>query len=261
MQYSNHSDLLSRNLLLTLCYDGTRYHGWQVQKNALAVQEVFQKPLEKILGGPHDVKGCSRTDSGVHANQYCISVVTSSPIAPERLTAALNNMLPKDIAVLSCREVAADFHARYSCTGKEYIYKIWNAPVRNPFLEGYALHYPYSLDASLLHHACQGFLGQHDFSAFCSLGSGVEDHIRTVHLCEVSRDGSLVLFRTRADGYLYNMVRIMTGTLLRIAQGKIAPDAIPSIIASQNRKEAGPTAPPWALYLNKVFYGGIDETG
>ena len=249
-----------RNLLLTICYDGSRYHGWQVQKNALAVQEVFQRELERILGGPHDIKGCSRTDTGVHALQYCVSVATENRIPPQRLTAALNRLLPKDIPGLGCREVEDGFHARYSCTGKEYLYKIWNSPVRNPFLEGYALHYPYSLDHPLLHSAAQSFIGTHDFSGFCSAGSKVEDTVRTVRLCEVSREGELVVLRIQADGFLYNMVRIITGTLLRIAQGKINPESLPEIIASKDRTKAGPTAPACGLYLNRVFYDGLSRT-
>ena len=123
-----------RNLRLVLSYDGTRYHGWQVQENAQSVQSVLQEALFPILGGVHDVKGCSRTDTGVHAREYVVSVQTDSTIPPERLQAALNNRLPRDIAVLDCREAAPDFHARYSCTGKEYVYQIWTDRVKHPFL-------------------------------------------------------------------------------------------------------------------------------
>ena len=123
-----------RNLLLTISYDGKEFHGWQIQQNAMTVQEAFQTALSKIIGDDFDVKGCSRTDSGVHANMYCISLKTEHPIKPERLKAALNRWLPLSIAVLDCKEVAPDFHARYSCTSKEYIYKIWNSEVRNRFL-------------------------------------------------------------------------------------------------------------------------------
>lgn len=142
-----------RNLLLTISYDGKKFHGWQVQQNAMTVQEAFQTALSKIIGNDFDVKGCSRTDSGVHANMYCISLKTEHPIKPERLKAALNRWLPLSIAVLDCKEVAHDFHARYSCTSKEYIYKIWNSEVRNPFLDGYALHYRYKIDENLLDKA------------------------------------------------------------------------------------------------------------
>lgn len=259
MQYPVEGNDMTRNLLLTLCYDGTKYHGWQIQKNALSVQEVFQGPLYRILGGEHDIKGCSRTDTGVHAREYCISVATKCPILPQRLMAALNNSLPRDMAVLSCREVPLDFHARYSCIGKEYIYQIWNGAVRNPFYEGYALQYPYALDVELLNRAAAQYLGEHDFSSFCSAGSKVEDTVRRVTVSEVTREGDMVLFRTRADGYLYNMVRIMVGTLLRVAQGKISPEEIPEILKACDRSKAGPTAPAEGLYLNKVLYGGLEE--
>ena len=249
-----------RNLLLKICYDGKRYHGWQVQQNALAVQEVFQDALEQVLRERPDVKGCSRTDSGVHALSYCVSLKTEHTIPCDRLRGALNHFLPADIAVLTCREVPEDFHARYSCTGKEYIYKIWNRAVRDPFLDGYALHYWYPLDEHRLQAAAEQFLGRHDFTSFCTLdGRDKGDLTRCVTKSEVARQGDLVTFTVAADGFLYNMVRIMTGTLLRVAQGKLTPEDIPAVIAAKNRKAAGPTAPACGLYLKNVFYGGEAE--
>ena len=247
-----------RNLLLTLRYDGTNYHGWQIQKNARSVQQVFQEALYPLLGETPEIKGCSRTDTGVHANRYCVSFRTFSRLPVERLQAALNHMLPEDIAVLDCQEVPSDFHARYSCRGKEYQYKIWNASVRDPFLRGYVLHYPYALDEQLLHCAAQDFCGTHDFSSFCSSGSKKQNNTRTVFRCSFAREGALVIFTTAADGYLYNMVRIMVGTLLRISQGKLSPDALPAILAARSRSAAGPTAPACGLYLNQIFYGDND---
>lgn len=246
----------NRNLLLRLSYDGTRYHGWQVQQNAQSVQSVLQEALFPVLGGTHDVKGCSRTDTGVHAREYCVSVKTVNPIATECLQAALNNRLPRDIAVLSCCEMPLDFHARYSCTGKEYVYQIWNDPVKNPFLYGYSLYYPYVLDVGLLHDAAQAYCGTHDFSSLCSAGSKKQDNTRTVARFSVERSGSLVTMTTAADGYLYNMVRIMVGTLLRVAQGKLTAESLPAVIAAKDRSAAGPTAPACGLFLNRVFYGG-----
>ncbi len=244
-----------RNLLVTISYDGRQFHGWQIQQNAVTVQEVFQNALQKIIGNDFDVKGCSRTDSGVHANMYCISVKTSHPILPQRLKAALNRWLPKSVAVLECIENELDFHARYSCKSKEYIYKIWNSEVRNPFLDGYALHYRYPIDEKLLHTASQAFVGTHDFTSFCTLDSREKgDMMRTVKSFSVTRDKELVTMRVEADGFLYNMVRIMVGTLLRVQQGKINPDEIPAIIEKKDRKFAGPTAQPCGLYLNKVNY-------
>ena len=241
--------------MLTISYDGKCFHGWQIQQNALTVQEVFQAALAKIIGDSFDVKGCSRTDSGVHANMYCVSVKTAHPIPCERLKAALNRWLPLSVAVLGCREVGADFHARYSCKSKEYVYKIWNAQVRSPFLDGYALHYRYPLDERLLNEAAQAYVGLHDFTSFCTPDKREQGDLRrnVLHF-SVTRDGDMVTMRVEADGFLYNMVRIMVGTLLRIAQGKIAPDGIPAIIERRDRQFAGPTAPPCGLYLNKVKY-------
>lgn len=244
-----------KNLLLTISYDGKNFHGWQIQKNALSVQQVFQTALTKIIGSDFDLKGCSRTDSGVHANMYCISLKTSHPIEPVRLKAALNRWLPLSVVVLDCIQVDDDFHARYSCVSKEYIYKIWNNEVRNPFLDGYALHYRYKLDENLLNTAAQAYVGSHDFTSFCTLDNReMGDMTRTVKSFSVTRDGSLVTMRVEADGFLYNMVRIMVGTLLRVQQGKISPDGIAEIIDKKSRKFAGPTAQPCGLYLNKVNY-------
>ncbi|MBQ1921661.1 MAG: tRNA pseudouridine synthase A, partial [Ruminococcus sp.] len=174
---------------------------------------------------------------------------------PERLKAALNRWLPLSVAVNDCREVGPDFHARYSCKSKEYIYKIWNSEVRSPFLEGYALHYRYPLDEKLLNDAAQAYVGRHDFISFCTLDNREKgDLTRTVKAFSVTREGDMVIMRVEADGFLYNMVRIMVGTLLRIAQGKFRPDQIPEIIESRSRSCAGPTAQACGLYLNKVNY-------
>lgn len=244
-----------RNLLVTISYDGRNFHGWQIQQNALTVQEVFQNSLLKIIGDDFDIKGCSRTDSGVHANMYCISLKTSHPIPPERLKAALNRWLPLSVAVLGCEEVAPDFHARYSCVSKEYIYKIWNSEVRNPFLDGYALHYRYKIDEEMLNQAAQAYVGKHDFTSFCTLDNReMGDMTRNVKAFSVTREGNLVTMKVEADGFLYNMVRIMVGTLLRVQQGKIPADGILEIIEKKNRKYAGPTAQACGLYLNKVNY-------
>ncbi len=258
MQHLHSPGPVGRNLLITLQYDGSRYHGWQVQKNAVSVQSVFQRQLETLLGGPHDIKGCSRTDSGVHAQEYCVSVITQAGIPAERLPAALNRLLPGDISVTNCREVPMDFHARYSCMGKEYRYLIWNAPNRNPFWEKRALHYRYRLDESLLNQAARHYIGQQDFAAFCPAKNDKESTVRHVFQAEVRRTGELVIFQIRADGFLYHMVRIMTGTLLRVAEGKLSPCDIPGLLESRSRRRAGPTAPPEGLYLSRVFYNPAD---
>ena len=248
-----------RNVLMSLCYDGTNYHGWQVQKNAVTVQEVFQGALARLLGEDVDIKGCSRTDAGVHANMYCVSAKIDSKIPCDRLKMALNRFLPRDIAVTGAVEVPLDFHARYSCSGKEYVYKIWNEPVRNPFWHGRAFHYWYHLDVEKLDSAAKNFIGTHDFTSFCTLDKrNPENMVRTVKAFSVERNGGLVEMRVTADGFLYNMVRIMVGTLLRVAMGRIEPQEIPDIISEKDRAKAGPTAVAHGLYLNRVFYDGIN---
>lgn len=243
-----------RNLLLTISYDGSAYHGWQVQKNAVTVQEIFQKALHKLFHESTDIKGCSRTDSGVHANMYCVSFKTEKQIPAENIVTGLNTYLPKDIAVLDCREVGEDFHARYSVVSKKYIYKIYNGKIRDPFLLRYAYHYRYPIDAGRLNREAQAFVGTHDFSGFCSARSDVADTVRTVYSAGVERQGDTVIFSVEADGFLYNMVRIMVGTLLFVNEGKIPAGELAAVIASKNRSRAGKTAPPQGLYLDKVNY-------
>ena len=246
---------VERNILLTLAYCGKELHGWQIQENAVTVQELFQKALYQVIQERPDIKGCSRTDSGVHANMYCISMHISHPIANDHLMMALNRYLPDDIAVTAVTDVPDDFHARYSCKGKEYVYKVWNSRVRNPFLQGMALHYRYSVDVDALDREAQAFVGSHDFTSFCTLDKREKgDFTRTVEYFRVERDGDMILFTVKADGFLYNMVRIMVGTLLAIGQGRIPYGALPGIIDAQDRSKAGPTAPAHGLYLNKVFY-------
>jgi len=243
-----------RKLLLTIKYDGSAYHGWQVQENALTVQEAFQNAVEKVFNERLDVKGCSRTDSGVHANMYCVTIDTDMNIENENVILALNTYLPKDIAVFDCCEVSPDFHPRYSCKSKEYVYKIYNGKIRNPFFEKYALHYRYPIDADYLNKEAQAFIGTHDFSGFCSIKSDVEDTVRTIKSISVKREGDMVYISVEADGFLYKMVRIIVGTLLFINEGKIGSGELAGIIESKNRKKAGKTAQPQGLYLNKVNY-------
>ena len=254
MQHLSAADPL-RNLLLTIAYKGNRLHGWQIQDNALTVQEVFQDALFEIIHEQPDIKGCSRTDSGVHANMYCVSMKIAHPITNDHLMLAMNRYLPDDVAVLKVEDVPDDFHARYSCKGKEYVYKIWNSRVRNPFLHEMALHYRYDMDVEMLNREAQAYVGAHDFSSFCTLDKREKgDFVRAVKYFRVERDGELVTFTVAADGFLYNMVRIMVGTLLAVNQGRIPENKIAEIIAAEDRKAAGPTAPACGLYLNKVFY-------
>ena len=244
-----------RNLLLTLSYCGKNLHGWQIQDNALTVQEVFQNALYQIIHERPDIKGCSRTDSGVHANMYCVSMKIAHPITEDHLMMAMNRYLPDDVAVTDVRMVPDDFHARYSCKGKEYVYKVWNSRVRNPFMQGLVLHYRYEMDIEAMDREAQAFVGAHDFTSFCTLDKREKgDFTRTVKYFNITREGDLVTFTVAADGFLYNMVRIMVGTLLAMNNGRIPFGTLPQIIEGENRKLAGPTAPSCGLYLNKVFY-------
>ena len=167
---------------------------------------------------------------------------------------ALNSNLPRDIAVVDCREVDDDFHPRYSCKSKEYIYKIYNGRIRNPFDADYALHYNRPIDAEYLNREAQAFVGEYDYSGFCSANSDVEDTVRDVKSFSVWREGDYVYFKVEADGFLYNMVRIMVGTLLFVNEGKIKEGELKDVILSKDRKRAGKTASPNGLYLNKINY-------
>ncbi len=245
---------------LTLRYDGTQYHGWQVQQNAVTVQQVLQDAVERITGVRSGITGCSRTDAGVHALMFCCALDTASPLRGDKLCRALNAVLPPDVAVYDAKEMPDDFHPRYDATGKRYIYRLYNGRYRDPFYDGYALHINRPLDERLLDKAAKDFLGTHDFAAFCASGSSVEDTVRTVSHAAVTRDGDMVTFSVEANGFLYNMVRIMVGTLLDMSTGKIAPDAIPTILESKKRDAAGHTAPACGLYLHTVRYE-TKETG
>ncbi len=243
-----------QRLLLTLRYVGTRYHGWQVQPNGVTVQQLMQDAIERVTGVRAALTGCSRTDAGVHADMFCCAFSTESPLRGQKMVAALNAWLPADIAVYDCREVAANFHPRYAATGKRYVYRIWNEPARNPFWEEYAYWARRRLDVEKMQAAAADFLGTHDFSAFCSAGSDVEDRVRTVRESSVACAGGLVTFTVTADGFLYNMVRIMVGTLLDIESGRLQPGCIPQLLAQPDRGQAGRTAPACGLCLDHVFY-------
>lgn len=246
-----------RNLMVKLKYDGRDFCGWQVQDGRRTVQAVFQETLWGVLKETVPIHGCSRTDSGVHANEFCVNFRTECAVPCDRLPLALNAKLPPDIAAFDCVQVPDDFHARYDCRGKQYRYLILNAPLRDPFWHTRALWYKYPLDADFLDTQAQDYLGTHDFSAFCSAGSDVQDKVRTVSQCQVRRladNPAMLEFTVTADGFLYNMVRIMVGTLLQMAAGRLEQDAIPSVLQSGDREKAGFTAAACGLYLNKVLY-------
>ncbi len=245
---------IMRNLLLTLRYNGTAFHGWQIQPNAVTVQQELCNAFKNISGKEENIIGCSRTDAGVHANMFCCNVRTECNVSSEKIPNALNFYLPPEISVYGCEEVDYDFHARYDCKGKEYVYLIYNGKYRNPFYENKAMFYPYELDAELLDREAKNFIGTHDFSAFCSVGTAVQDKVREIYDCKVTRNDDVVEIRVSGNGFLYNMVRIIVGTLLNIQKGKIEKGSIPHIIESCDREKAGVTAEAHGLYLNKVFY-------
>ena len=241
--------------LLTIKYDGSNYCGWQVQPNAVSVQGAVQKALIDLTGEPNlTVTGCSRTDSGVHANMFCLHFDSNTNIPNERIPFALNIKLPNDISAVDCKTVDDDFHARYSSKGKTYIYKIYNSKMPDPFRKKYYLQVDRHIDEVMLNKACKAFVGTHDFKGFCSAGSSVVDTVRTVTDCHVERSGNDVIISITANGFLYNMVRIIVGTLLDVNIGKIDADDLPNIINSCDRNRAGATARPHGLYLEKVHY-------
>lgn len=241
-------------LLVKLKFIGTNYVGWQVQKNGISVQQCVQDAIEKLYGVRVDVTGCSRTDSGVHANGYCLCFTPPVSVTPHRVLAALNHVLPDDMGVSECIEVPDDFHPRYNAVAKEYIYKIYGGRARNPFLNGLSYHYPGKLNISLINEASQYIVGTHDFRSFMANGSKIIDTVRTVYYCNFTAKDGYCELRICGDGFLYNMVRIIVGTLLAVNEGKISADDITDIINAKNRDSAGKTAPPQGLYLNRVFY-------
>ena len=243
-----------RNIKLLIQYDGAAFHGFQQQPNGDTVEARLKAAIHRITGESVTVYGCSRTDAGVHANAFCCNFKTGSDRPCDLLQRGLNAVLPPQIAVLSCEEAAVGFHARYDCLGKEYVYQIWNGKTRNPFLLDRALFYPFELDTVFLHQQAQAFVGTHDFASFCASGTDVKTTERTIYSCSVARQGDLVTFTVCGNGFLYNMVRIMVGTLLDLQRGKIEKDTIGAILLSRNREWAGVTAPPQGLFLNRVFY-------
>lgn len=245
------------NYLLILAYDGTDYCGFQVQPNGRSVAAVFQDGLEAVLGNRPDIKGCSRTDAGVHALGFALNFHADTKIPAQKLPLALNQHLPADIRVLSARTVPEDFHARYAAHTKTYIYRIRNSRIDSPFDVRYCTRMPSHLDEAAMQQAARHFVGTHDFLALCASGSSAAAHgdtVRTITECSVQREGERVDITVTADGYLYNMVRILAGTLCEVGAGRLEPDSIPAILASRDRGRAGPTLPAKGLFLHHVDY-------
>lgn len=242
------------NVLLTISYVGTKYHGFQIQNNAPTVQQAFQNALWTIFPAKPDIKGCSRTDAGVHARRYGISFSTDKEMELWKLVDALNNLLPRDIRVLAARKVSDEFHARYSCLGKRYKYVICDDRAMDPFLNGFAHHNKLRLNESELNRVAQLYIGTHDFRSFAGTKLSVEDTVRTIYSASVVREGNTVCFYVSGDGFLYNMVRIMVGTLLSYARGKISEQGIIDAVNGASRTNAMQTAPAEGLFLDSVIY-------
>ena len=243
-----------RNIALILMYNGTAYHGWQVQKTEKTVAETLEKGLSMVCGEKIKCVGCGRTDAGVHAEHYVANFHTGSRIPVERIPFAVNTHIPEDIVVRSAFEVAEDFNAIGSCIKKEYTYRIYNSRIKNPFYVHRAYFYPKRLDEALMDRAARMFEGTHDFAAVRSVGTNVKSTVRTIHYCRVQRRGELLELKVCANGFLYNMVRIIAGTLIRVGRGFYEPEKIRDILEAKEHTSEGITAPPNGLVLVSIDY-------
>ncbi len=243
-----------KGYILKIAYIGTNYCGWQVQPNKPTVQETVQRACERVFGVKVTLTGCSRTDSGVHAKGFVALVCGELPHIPvNALPQAINTALPSDIAIISAMDAPEGFHPRYDALGKEYIYRIYNSKIRNPFEETTSWQFTRYIDEEKAQEICNEFVGKKDFAAFMASGSKITDTVREIKYCNIRRNGDILDLTIAADGFLYNMVRIIAGTVAEKASGTEMP-SIEEIILSKNRALAGTTAPAKGLMLNRVFY-------
>jgi len=242
-----------RNVKLTVEYDGTNYHGWQRQPNAATIQQALEEGIEQIVGHPVTLHASGRTDAGVHALGQVASFRTHSTIPAEQLHHAINSAIPQDIAVIRAEDVPDDFHARYWAKSKTYRYRIVCRPVRPTVGARYVHWLRRELDAERMRAAAAHFVGKHDFAAFETESSG-GDTVRTVPRFDIERDGDRIDCTVAANGFLYNMVRAMVGTLIEVGLGKRPPEEIAELLAARDRTLAGPTAPAKGLCLMRVDY-------
>ncbi|WP_425445953.1 tRNA pseudouridine(38-40) synthase TruA [Dethiothermospora halolimnae] len=243
-----------RNIKLTIQYDGTNYYGWQIQPNVVTVQQKVQDAIIKITKEKIKIHGAGRTDRGVHGLGQTASFYTNSNIPADKIKFALNSMLPDDIAIIDSQDMDKNFHARYSAKGKIYKYRIYNNKIRSPIFRNYSYHVPYDINYDKMKKASEYFLGEHDFIAFMASGSKVKDTFREIYDINFEKRDNIIDITFKGNGFLYNMVRIIVGTLLDVGKGKIEGKEILHIIKSKNRNNAGPTAKPQGLYLKKVLY-------
>jgi tRNA pseudouridine38-40 synthase len=242
------------NIKLIIEYDGTQYSGWQSQANAPAVQDAVLRAIKLATGEDVKLNGSGRTDSGVHALGQVANFICNADIPAERYASALNMRLPGDIRVsFSC--LAPDsFHAQFSAVGKRYRYTVYNARQGTALHRRTSWHVGQKLDLEAMGQAAGYFMGTHDFTAFQSTGGVIRDTVKTVNLCDIKQDSPMIYIDVAADGFLYNMVRIMVGTLVKVGRGRLKPEDIPVILESKDRLRAGDTAPAWGLCLMEVYY-------
>jgi len=245
-----------KNIAVRLKFDGSRYHGWQVQKSESTAAGTLEAALSDLCGHQVKVSGCGRTDAGVHAEAYCFNFHTASGIPPDRLSLAANSLLPRDIALQAAVYESDDFDANLSCIKKEYKYLIFCSRIRDPFYAGRAHFYPRALDIGVMREASAHFTGTRDFAAVRSVGTVTKTTVRTVHWCQIEETPPFVEIRICADGFLYNMARAIAGTLIYVSEGKIRPDDLPGLLAQKDRGLTGPTAPACGLYMTRLWYEG-----
>ena len=243
-----------RNLIVTMGFRGTNYHGFQRQPNGITVQEVVETALSKLFNEPVTIQGCSRTDTGVHAKEYCFTMQTEKQLPERNLIRGACGYLPEDISIYRVEEMPADFHARFSCKAKEYMYRIHNSESKNPFTTDLELLYRRKLDIPLMQEAAQHYIGTHDFATFCTNCTEKQNTIRTIYDITIEKQGNTVILLVKGNGFLYYMVWILVGPLLSVNEGRINASELDALLASRNRVLAGITAQAHGLYLNRVFY-------
>lgn len=244
-----------RRVRLVVAYDGTDYCGWQIQPNGITIEEVLDREIRKVTGEDIHVIGASRTDSGVHALGNVAVFDTDSPVPPKRMAYALNQRLPEDIVIVRSDEVAPDWHPRYQDkVTKIYEYHIYNAPVKNPLKRNYSAFVSFPMDVEKMQEGAGYLVGEHDFASFCNIRTNVSDTVRTVYSITVVKDGADIVIRIAGNGFLYNMVRIIAGTLIRVGRGFYAPERVKEILEEKKRTAAGVTAPACGLVLTEIQY-------
>lgn len=239
---------------LTVAYDGTQYHGWQLQPNGITIESVLNQALFDLLGEEISVIGASRTDAGVHSLGNVAVFDTNARIPAEKISYALNQRLPEDVVVQESKEAAADFHPRRCNSRKTYEYRILNRKFPDPMRRRDTYFYHYDLDVNQMKEAAKSLVGEHDFKSFCSIHTDVESTVRTLYEAEVRRKEDIITIRLTGSGFLYNMVRIIAGTLVEVGRGRLKPEAVKRILEEKDRSAAGPTAPACGLTMIGIAF-------